>query len=885
VGTHGGNVGRLAESAGLKPDELLDFSASINPLGPPDWLRAVVSAHLAEVARYPDPECTELVAAISARYDVPGDRIVVGNGSAEIIAALPRVLDAQRALIPVPSYTDYALAAGQAGLVVESLPLDPAQGFVPDLDRLESGLEGGEIVFLGHPNNPTGTLWPPEDLESVISRHPRSWFVVDEAFIEFVSEAGGSTRAASPLGRARGTLLGANLPNLVVLRSMTKMFAIPGLRLGFAVAPRETASVLRGAMVPWSVNCLAQAVGVVALADREYPSATRSFVACERQRLAAELATLPELRVYPGTANYLLARLIDAPVDAPGLSRRLLQRRIAIRVCDDFGGLDRSYFRVAVRSCADDDHLVAELRDMLKSPLFPRPGSGAADGRDRVPAVMFQGTASNVGKSILAAAFCRILLEDGHRVAPFKAQNMSLNSSVTTDGGEIGRAQALQAQACRLDPDVRMNPVLLKPSSSAGVQVIVWGKPVGTMSTSEYQAYTGEARHHALRAYDSLSAEFEVMVLEGAGSPAEVNLRKTDIVNMGMAAHARAPVVVVGDIDRGGVFAALVGTMELLGEAERRLVAGFVLNKFRGDPSLLEAASRRTTLHTGVPILGVVPFLPNLGLPDEDSVSFKDSAGRAEVVTGDSIRIALVDLPHISNVSDFDPLRLEPDVVMETVRSAEDLRRRTAHSRKPDVLILPGSKNTRADLAYLRGTGLAAEIETLSQSGGTEIVGVCGGYQMLGRAIVDPLGVESAGSAAEGLRLLPLDTVMAEEKTLRRVRGCHLVSGMEIRGYEIHHGRSASEEGAARAVAVDLKGEVLGLGDPRGLVWGTYLHGLFDANEFRRWFVDRARVRRGLGPLGRVVASYDLEPAIEALARTVRESVDVKAVYGRMGLV
>jgi adenosylcobyric acid synthase len=571
-------------------------------------------------------------------------------------------------------------------------------------------------------------------------------------------------------------------------------------------------------------------------------------------------------------------------MDAGDLAGRLLQKGLAIRVCDDFDGLDRRYFRVAVRKREEDDRLLEEMQAALDPgrAASSRQSAVAGGWRRPVPAVMFQGTASNVGKSVLAAAFCRIMLEDGYRVAPFKAQNMSLNSFVTADGGEMGRAQVVQARACRLEPDVRMNPVLLKPSSETGAQVIMWGKPVGTMAVHEYQTYTAEARIQARRAYDSLAQDYDVIVMEGAGSPAEVNLRRGDIVNMSMAAYARSPVVLVGDIDRGGVFAAFVGTMELLTESERRFVAGLVINK--GDRSLLGEAIEYTTLHTGVPTWGVVPFVPELGLPEEDSVTFKASPTRGRADKKGRVCIALIDLPHISNFTDFDPFELEPDVEVRIVRSVEDLRAGLGDAGAPHAVIVPGSKNTLADLAYLRRTGLAEEIVRLSRSGKVEIVGVCAGFQMLGHTIADPLAVESAGNTAQGLGLLALDTTMAEEKTLRLVHARHLASGGDIQGYEIHHGLIELRGDAAVPAVCGTHGELLGVGDPGGMVWGTYVHGLFDADGFRRWFIDRLRERGGIEPLGRVVARYDIEPAIENLARVVRESIDVRAVYRAMGL-
>ncbi len=324
---------------------------------------------------------------------------------------------------------------------------------------------------------------------------------------------------------------------------------------------------------------------------------------------------------------------------------------------------------------------------------------------------MFQGTSSNAGKSVLTAALCRILLQDGLRVAPFKSQNMSLNSFVTADGGEMGRAQVVQAQACRLEPDVRMNPILLKPNSDTGCQVIVRGRPVGNMRVMEYVRYKPQAFAAAKECYDSLASQYDAIVLEGAGSPGEVNLKSHDIVNMQMARYAEAPVLIVGDIDRGGVFASFVGTMEVLDQWERAMVAGWIVNRFRGDAGLLTDALDYTLAHTGRAVLGVVPHLAALNIPQEDSVEFKSGALDRHAAGGDDARveIAVIELPHISNFTDFDALSSEPDVRVRIVRRLEDLG-----GNAVDAIILPGSKNTLGDLEYLKRSGLAAKITEIA---------------------------------------------------------------------------------------------------------------------------------------------------------------------------
>jgi cobyric acid synthase len=470
----------------------------------------------------------------------------------------------------------------------------------------------------------------------------------------------------------------------------------------------------------------------------------------------------------------------------------------------------------------------------------------------------------------------------------------------------------VQAQACRLEPDVRMNPILLKPNSDTGCQVIVRGKPLGNMQVGEYVDYKREGFAVACESYDSLAAEFDAVVLEGAGSPGEVNLKSHDIVNMRMARHAGAPVLVVGDIDRGGVFAAFVGTMEVLAAWERKLVAGWVINRFRGDAGLLGPALDYTLRHTGRPVLGVVPYLHALNLPEEDSVEFKAirklpspfgrrAGGEGEPTTDPSwraaafpesphpsplpegegetavnaVEIALVDLPHLSNFSDFDAFRVEPDVRLRIVRGPSDLD-------QPDAVLVGGSKNTLGDLAHLRSSGLAERIGCLARSGRCEVVGICGGFQMLGQEIRDPLGIESAGEDPRGLGLLGVNTVLAAEKTLRRTRACHVASGLEVTGYEIHHGQT--DVGSCLPEFRRPDGQIVGAASPDGCVWGTYLHGVFDADAFRRWFIDRLRVRRGLLPVGRVVGRYDIEPALERLAEAVRRALPVEQIYRMMGL-
>ncbi|WP_022658970.1 cobyric acid synthase [Desulfovibrio desulfuricans] len=524
-------------------------------------------------------------------------------------------------------------------------------------------------------------------------------------------------------------------------------------------------------------------------------------------------------------------------------------------------------------------------------------------GRSLPPALMIQGTCSNAGKSLITAAVCRLLARRGLRVAPFKAQNMALNSFVTSDGKEMGRAQVLQAAACGLAPDVRMNPVLLKPTSNVGSQVIVLGEAVGHMRVGEYLAYKPEAWNTVRRAYRSLAADMDVMVLEGAGSPAEINLKAHDIVNMRMARYAGAYVALVADIDRGGAFAALAGTMALLTRAERGRIGGFILNKFRGDASLLDPALAMLQKRTGKPFWGVVPMLENLRLPEEDSVSFKEGLTPGLRMGQNSggpglLDIVVPDLPHLSNATDLDALRDEPGVQVRIVRHADQWG-------APHVVILPGSRNTVGDLRFLRSTGLAGLVQEFARQclerGTGALVGICGGLQMLGAEIADPLLIEEGG-CEPGLGLLPLSTRLLAAKRLCRTAGWAdaCVTGAErqtVTGYEIHHGETSSLHGGLpdiagepatgdaasavmRVVMTDSGGSALGWGrcDARGYarVWGSYLHGLFDEDSFRHAFLRRLRREAGLPPAQET--AYSLGPELDRLADAVEAALDMPAI-------
>lgn len=503
--------------------------------------------------------------------------------------------------------------------------------------------------------------------------------------------------------------------------------------------------------------------------------------------------------------------------------------------------------------------------------------------------IMMQGTSSHVGKSILVTALCRIFYQDGRQVVPFKAQNMALNSYVTRDGREMGRAQVAQAEAAGLEPVVEMNPVLLKPTGNSCSQVVLMGKPVGNMSAREYhKGYSVKLFEEVKAALKILQEEYDTIVIEGAGSPAEVNLHDNDIVNMRVARYLKAPVLLIADIDRGGALASLVGTLELLTEEERDLVKGLIINKFRGDVSLLQPAVDFLEEKTGKPVLGVVPHIENIGIDDEDSVSLEEK--QADKKERD-IHIAVVRTPKISNFTDFDCLAGESDVSLYYVTDVNSLG-------TPDLIMLPGSKNTTEDLLYLRDSGLEAAIQKAVTSG-TPLIGICGGYQMLGREIRDPHHTESQHDRVKGMGFLEMATEFSTEKLTSQVEAnCHSwsflgadISAAELKGYEIHMGETSFvgtddfhpltiTRRAGKACQVQE-----GTGRRDGLVFGTYIHGIFDHDGFRRMVINALRRKKGLKPLANTRNVYaEKQRSYDKLADIVRRSLDMDKLRSIMGL-
>ncbi len=491
----------------------------------------------------------------------------------------------------------------------------------------------------------------------------------------------------------------------------------------------------------------------------------------------------------------------------------------------------------------------------------------------RAKAIMIQGTMSGAGKSLLVAALCRIFSQDGYRVAPFKSQNMALNSYITEDGLEMGRAQVMQAECARVKPSVYMNPILLKPTDDVGSQVIVNGEVVGNMKARDYFEYKKSLVPDITAAYEKLSEDADIIVIEGAGSPAEINLKENDIVNMGLADILDVPVLLAGDIDRGGVFAQLVGTVELLTPNEKARIKGLIINKFRGDSSLLDSGIEMLTKREGIPVTGVVPYM-NIRVEDEDSLS-----DRLTVRSMGMIDIAVIRLPHISNFTDMNVFEQLKEVSVRYVSRADEVG-------SPDMLILPGTKNTTGDLRWIKEQGLDRCIKELADQG-VVIWGICGGYQMLGESVDDRYGVEQAGTE-EGLALLPIKTVLARDKKRRQYKGkianssgiMTELSEMAVSGYEIHMGETDITDGSAMEFTDDNTGCC------RNNIYGTYIHGVFDNREVARGIVDALALRKGVTVDTSGVLDYMefKETQYNLLADTVRKHMDMDAVYAMLGI-
>lgn len=837
---HGGRLQRAAVEYGIPLAQWIDLSTGINPQG---WPLPPIPREV--WTRLPEDE-DGLEAAARDYYGCR--HLLPTAGTQAAIQALPHLREHAVVAVLEPAYAEHAHAWQRAEHEV----------FATDAAALMSGEFDTDVAVIVNPNNPTGTRF---GVDALLALHARlaardGWLVVDEAFIDTTPQ---QSLAAY-----------ADRPGLVVLRSPGKFFGLAGARAGFVLAEPALLDRLRESLGPWAVAAPTRWLLQHAFADRDWQTAERERLAVAGARLR-DLLTRHDLTPDGGTDLFQWIQVADAAEWQDALAREaVLTRRFDAPASLRFGlpGDETAWQRLDAalsRTAAGRNASPRNLHQQRSAHAPPEPTRSPQSHRARV--LMVQGTTSDAGKSTLVAGLCRWLHRRGVAVAPFKPQNMALNSAVTVDGGEIGRAQALQAQAAGLPPHTDFNPILLKPNSDVGAQVIVHGRAIGNMQAVRYHDYKRVAMEAVLASHERLCARYDAVIVEGAGSPAEINLRANDIANMGYAEAVDCDVILIADIDRGGVFAHLVGTLALLSDSEQARVKGFVINRFRGDLALLQPGLDWLERRTGKPVLGVLPYLQGLHLDAEDALP--RDAGRSEA----KLRVIVPALPRISNHTDFEALRLHPDIAFRYVGPGEAVP-------AADLIVLPGSKSVRADLAWLRAQGWDGAIARHLRYGG-KVLGICGGLQMLGQAIDDPHGIEGAPGASEGLGLLDLVTTLEPEKQLRTVAGtlCLASTPARVEGYEIHCGVSQGNA-LAKPLATLEDGRNDGAVSADGRIAATYLHGLFDAPDacvaLLRW--------AGLGDAQPVDRDALREHALDTLADTIEAYLDVEALDRLLGL-
>lgn len=858
--SHGGDLYQLAQNTGRSAKDILDFSVNVRSEGAPDFVTAALWSAMNHVATYPSPTMRPLADLIESCWRIPSDCCVFGNGANELIHAIARSIHAPCAIIPEPAFSEYRLACQQAGLHFQSWICPENNGFAPHLNDIVSQAPHGALIFLANPCNPSGTLLDPKGIIQATKDRPDLVWVIDESFIDYV---GNVTSVASHAYETN---------NLIILRSFTKFYGIAGVRCGLAISSPSLTTQIQHQLPSWNVNSFAEAaIRSILTSPPEWAKEEQKRIREAYNDLFSKLSGIPCIHPTPSHANFILFK-VDG--DNSELAHKLLvQHGIAIRDCSNYLGLENGkWFRVGVRSPQDHDKLINALRVILNIKPTTNGAPHISHSRKRPPALMIQGTCSDAGKSILTAAFCRILKQEGIRVAPFKAQNMALNSGVTASGEEIGRAQIVQARACKIDADARMNPILLKPHSDTGSQIILMGHPIGHLDAKDFLSAKRRFLPTVQQAYDSLAKEYDFICLEGAGCPAEINLKTSDIVNMSMAHYAQARVLLVGDIDRGGVYASFLGCWASFEAWERELLLGFVVNKFRGDATLLEPAHKYIQARTGKPVVGVIPMLPRIQIPEEDKAGFSWSP---QDKLPDSLDVAVIKSSHVSNFTDFEMLAAEPDIRFRCIHSADDWG-------APDLIILPGNKSVVSDLAELRSKGLDRLIKAHAQAG-KWIWGICGGLQMLGHSISDPRAVESPESNCSGLGLLDLATVMQPTKIQQQIDKATSPDGLTTSGYEIHHGLSHAW-GNCQPALIRPDGSVCGYEttESHTHIWASYLHGCFDDDTFRRAWINRVRIDSGLSPHTPLAQTYSLDASLDRLADAVRSRIDIPSLLSAL---
>lgn len=795
--------GRLKEARlRFQRETFIDFSVNTNAFWKPPGLPGTASLWDA-ASSYPEADPLQIAQLLSHLHDVPSVHILPTAGAIEALYLAARLFQGKSALLFSPCFADYERACNAAGVRVSHANLLPAP---PDLNTTGKLISKHDLVILGHPNNPTGRLFP--NLIELVQNpeHLQTAWIIDEAFIEFAQDH----EHASLLPKL------SNLPNVIILRALTKSWSIPGLRIGFAATSNERwLEQLRALQAPWPISGISQAWAFDNLTKTHRHGMLESLksLSSVRDLFSQSISSLPGLSTLRSDANFFLAHTATHKVS--DIEEACGHQGLLVRRCTGFEGLDpERYLRIAVRTPDENTKLVEALSKATAFGPLIRPASKPKAMRS----LSILGTSSNSGKSWVATAICALLRRNGLRVAPFKAQNMSNNSAVTPDGKEIGRAQAVQAEACGLEPSVEMNPILLKPSGGGGSQLIHLGIARGHIKAAEYYKQIDSLWPGVEACLSHWKSRCDVLVLEGAGSPVELNLLQRDLVNLRPVRHLDGKWLLVADIERGGVFAQAAGTWALLDPSDRARCAGLIVNKFRGDLSLFSDAEHYFKPHFGAPFLGTLPYAESLQPESEDSLS----AAPVFKTTGHPIH--WIQFPHTSNSQDSHPWNLDEGIQTVWVTRPEEIA-------DAKVIVLPGSKNTLADLAWLHSSGIASAI-LRAQCRGVLIIGICGGFQMLGHTLSDPHGLAGNRGEVAGLGLLPVDTWFESEKEVRAVKA--VFEGECWPAYEIHMGKSRFTSETVPLLHVLDSGELRSEGVRTSGVWGTYLHGLFESSALRK---------------------------------------------------
>lgn len=797
---HGGRWNEARAKFGR--NQFTDFSVNTNAFWHPPALPHAVAAREA-MTRYAEADPITVTKLIASIHHIEDAFVLATAGAIEALYLATRLFSGKSAAIFAPSFADYRRACIAAGLSVKSIPFFPEQ---PSLPTVVDALENISVVVVGHPNNPTGRLF--QDLTELIE-HPRlsnvSW-IIDEAFIEFTS----SHERNSLLPRLKAH------PNVLLLRALTKSWSVPGLRLGFVATTNHSwLEALKSLQPPWPIHGITELWTKQHLNKKSYLEMLESLrdLPSVRAHFMQGIESIKGLSPHHSDSNFFLIQCHDH--NAESLAASLGQRGFLMRVCHGFEALDAdSFLRTAVRTRTENEALLGELADIANS----KPSARAKPHPKRMRAISVLGTSSNSGKSWFATALCAWLRRKGLRVAPFKAQNMSNNSAVAIDGGEIGRAQAVQAEACGLPPSVRMNPILLKPSGASGSQLVRLGRAEGHIKAADYYKQIESLWPSVTESIKYWEERCDALVLEGAGSPVELNLMQRDLVNFRPVRHLDSRWLLVADIERGGVFAQAAGTWSLTPPEDQARCLGLVVNKFRGDLSLFSNAGEYFAPHFGAPFLGTLPFAERLQPENEDSLSVDP----APIRNGTAIH--WIRFPHASNTQDAHPWLLDEGVHVHWTADPEELE--TAC-----VIVLPGSKNTLSDLRWLKSSGMFTAIQKAHQRGAL-VLGICGGYQMLGQQISDPSGLAGDPGEEAGLSLLPMVTRFAKDKEVRNVEA--IFQGERWNAYEIHMGRTELAPHAEPLLQISDSNGPRNEGARNANVWGTYLHGFFESREVRR---------------------------------------------------